>query len=308
MAQKNFIMDVARLMVAAAWADGRLSNSEINALKDLLFTLEDVDAQDWKELDIYIDSPVSPEETQQLLGCVMKSISSANDKALVLDMLRKLFESDGCVTSEEQELLDEIEKSVSAVDTGILSKLSKALKSAVARRTAHAETTSSADEKLDDYVKNIVYCQLQREEEQNGVRIDLPETELRKLCLATGLLARVANVDADMSDQERDAIRDIIAADWSLASEQAGVLVRVACDRTTKGLDYFRLSHGFFVCTSLEERKDFLKTLFKVANASEKTSHDEIEQIRRVANSLKLSHKDFIDAKLTIPREDRNGL
>ncbi len=54
--------------------------------------------------------------------------------------------------------------------------------------------------------------------------------------------------------------------------------------------------------------KRFLKSLFQIANASEKTSFDEIEEIRFIAQQLKLSHSDFIEAKLTIPREDRKGL
>jgi hypothetical protein len=45
-----------------------------------------------------------------------------------------------------------------------------------------------------------------------------------------------------------------------------------------------------------------------VANAADQTSFDEIEEIRELAKGLELSHQDFIDAKLTVPREDRGGL
>ena len=34
----------------------------------------------------------------------------------------------------------------------------------------------------------------------------------------------------------------------------------------------------------------------------------EIEEIRSLAQGMELSHQDFIDAKLAIPREDRKGL
>ena len=37
-------------------------------------------------------------------------------------------------------------------------------------------------------------------------------------------------------------------------------------------------------------------------------SNEEIEEIRSIANSLKIDHSDFIDAKLTLPDIDRNGL
>jgi hypothetical protein len=45
-----------------------------------------------------------------------------------------------------------------------------------------------------------------------------------------------------------------------------------------------------------------------VANAAHQTSFEEIEEIRSIAKGMELSHQDFIDAKLAIPREDRGGL
>jgi tellurite resistance protein len=47
--------------------------------------------------------------------------------------------------------------------------------------------------------------------------------------------------------------------------------------------------------------------LFAVAAADGGVSNDEIEEIRGISNSLKLTHKEFIDAKLRIPREIRES-
>jgi hypothetical protein len=44
-----------------------------------------------------------------------------------------------------------------------------------------------------------------------------------------------------------------------------------------------------------------------VAAAAGRASNEEIEEIRSIANSLRLTHKAFIDAKLTLPREKRAG-
>ncbi|UCD33882.1 MAG: TerB family tellurite resistance protein, partial [Desulfobacterales bacterium] len=57
-----------------------------------------------------------------------------------------------------------------------------------------------------------------------------------------------------------------------------------------------------------DERKSFLQCLFNIANASDMTSFKEVEEIRRISEALKLSHKDFIEAKLTIPRQNREVL
>jgi hypothetical protein len=47
--------------------------------------------------------------------------------------------------------------------------------------------------------------------------------------------------------------------------------------------------------------------LFTIAVQDGQVSYDEIEEIRTIAYVLKLTHKQFIDAKLTIPREQRSN-
>ena len=89
MPDRKFIMDLAKLLIAAAWADGRLQNEEINALKDLLFSLEDVTGDEWAHLEIYMDSPVSMEERINLLQSVLEQIKSDQDKELVVATLEK---------------------------------------------------------------------------------------------------------------------------------------------------------------------------------------------------------------------------
>jgi hypothetical protein len=42
-----------------------------------------------------------------------------------------------------------------------------------------------------------------------------------------------------------------------------------------------------------------------VAAADGHASYDEIEEIRQISRTLKLPHEAFIDAKLRVPREQR---
>lgn len=308
MADKRFIMDLAKLVIGAAWADGRLANEEINSLKDLLFNLEDLTGEDWAHLEVYMDSPVASDEREGLLQAVLDQIRSDADKDLVVTTLEKLFRADGVVTDEERSFLGEISSAVSDVDTGILSGFSKIVKKALAGRSHSYQAATQRESQIEDYVANTIYYQLKSDSRKQGFEIDLPEPKLKKLCLAAGLLARISAVDEDITEQEKQAIKDVLSAEWNLSGPEADLVVQISCYRTLKGLDYFRLTRGFFECTDIAERKDFLKCLFKIANASGKTSYDEMEEIRRVANSLKLSHRDFIEAKLTIPDEDREAL
>ncbi|MHC4543332.1 MAG: tellurite resistance TerB family protein [Planctomycetota bacterium] len=305
---REFIMNLAKLLIAAAWADGELQNEEINALKDLLFNIEDVTGDEWAQLEIYMDSPVSPQEREKLLSTVLEQIKTEEDKELVVSTLENLFQADGIVTGEEISLLEEVKKGVLDVETGVLARLSKMIKTAVTRRGDTYDSAAQRESQIDDYIENNIYYHLKSESEKKGIKFDLPSEQVKKLCLAAGLLARISAVDSDISEDEIRIIKEVLSTQWGLSEQQAQIVTQICCDKTLQGLDYFRLSRGFFDCTTLDERRNFVKCLFRIANASEKTSYDETEEIRKISNSLKLTHKDFIEAKLTIPDEDREVL
>ncbi|MBN2182631.1 MAG: TerB family tellurite resistance protein [Sedimentisphaerales bacterium] len=308
MLNKEFVMDLARLVIAAAWADGRLQNEEINSLKDLLFNLEEVTGEDWATLEIYMDSPVEPQEADQLLERVLSRIKSPQDRDFVIATLENLIRADGVVSDEEKAILEKIKEQASSVEVGIFAKLSKMMKRSISNRNQTYKSAAQRESQINDFIENKIYYQLKSDRDKKGIKIDLPEEKLKQLCLAAGLLARIAAVDSGISDREKQTIRDVLSEQWNLSERQANIITEISCDRTLKGLDFFRLTRGFFECTTLQQRKDFIKSLFRIANASDKTSHDETEEIRRISNSLKLSHKDFIEAKLTIPDEQREVL
>ncbi|MBW2192199.1 MAG: TerB family tellurite resistance protein, partial [Deltaproteobacteria bacterium] len=110
MSDKTFIMDLGKLLIAAAWVDGELSKEEINALKDLLFAIPEISGEEWKHLEIYMDSPVTPEEREALLSRVLANATEKEDKILVIDTLTKLFQADGKISDDEHAVLQEIKE------------------------------------------------------------------------------------------------------------------------------------------------------------------------------------------------------
>ena len=69
---------LAKLMIAVSWADGKIENAEVNALKEVLFSLPDLDAVEWAELEIYMDSPVGESERYLLLENVLAVLSNTS--------------------------------------------------------------------------------------------------------------------------------------------------------------------------------------------------------------------------------------
>jgi uncharacterized tellurite resistance protein B-like protein len=300
MSQNGFVLDMAKLVIVAAWADGELANDEVNALKDLLFKLEEVSGDDWAVLRMYMESPVSEAEAEALLGRVLGAIRSETDKRLALETLEALFHSDGEVTVEEETMLAVFRGEIAGVETGLLAGLTRSLKVTISKRSEAVAASCLREHATDDYVNNTVFYDLSRREAEAGIQIDRPEDEVRKLCLVAGLMSRIAWVDKEIAAEEKVAMREVLMGAYGLSGAEADLLVDLSCSRAIRGLDHYRLCQNFFDCTTIDERRAFLKVLFRIADAADNTSHDEIEEIRAIACGLKLSHQDFIDAKVTV--------
>ena len=307
MSNKTFILDLGKLLIAVAWADGKLTNQEINALKELLFLLPEISGEEWMVLELYMESPVSEEERQKLLGRVLDGMTSTADKTLVLETLGKLIHSEDVPKEAEASIVESLRQDIEAKSTGILAHLINPLKRAIGSRVGHYSTEGGRESRIDDYIKNTIYYQLFSEMKTRGMTLSLSDQEIRKVCLAAGLMARVAWVDKAFCDQEQDSVTRTLADEWQLPKEEAQLIMEISHQRIMKGLDFVQLSKGFCECTTVSERKAFLRSLFAIANTAHKTSSEEIEEIRSISKGLELGHQDFIEAKLTISREDRGG-
>ena len=308
MANRDLIIDLGKLMIAVAWVDGQLHRDEINALKELMFLLPDISGEDWMELEIYMTHSVTDIERQELLERVLNRIHSPQEKRLALDTLEKLVTGDGTPSKAPPTVLETIRQDIEGKSTGLFTHLTGPFRNALKSRARHYTGKSSREDRLPDFIKNTIYFQLISEMHNQGRTLSFPEPEARKICLAAGLMAHVAWVDYEVCHREQAAMSLGLQQLWNLSKEEADLIVGISHVRIMHGLDLVRLTTGFREYTTIEERKDFLRCLFGIANAADRTSHEEIEEIRRIAIALELPHQEFINAKLTIPREDRGGL
>jgi uncharacterized tellurite resistance protein B-like protein len=298
-------MALAKVMIAAAWADGSINIEELNSLKDLLFQLPEMTASDWAELDIYIETQVGDAERARLVADLQSSLKTSQDKELALTMIDELVGADGEISAAEQASVEEIKSAIRDANVGVLGGMGNFLGSSLNRRSKVVENAPNREMYLDDYVKNKVYYSVSRRLELEETDIDISERELRRLSLAGGLMARVAYVDHEVQEGEFDSMVSAIQSNWELSDFEAALVAEAAVSTITKGLDYYRLSRQFFENTTEDERVHFMDALFAVADGDGHVSYEEIEEIRTIATVLKLHHKQFIDAKLKIPRERR---
>jgi uncharacterized tellurite resistance protein B-like protein len=305
MPKPEVVKSLAKVIIAAAWLDGNISNEELNSLKDLLFLMPGMTASDWDELDIYIEEPVGEEERARLIEVLRSNLANPSDRELAMQALETVIEADGKVSEEERQALMEIKENLTQSGAGLMGQFGRLVRAPIQRRTHTIANAPNREENLVDFVHNKIYYSLNRLLHEEGKRIELSESDLRKLSLAGGLMARVGNVDGEIQPEELEVMAEGIRAHWHISREEADLVAEVAALEISRGLDNYRLTRHFFECTSEQERLDFLNVLFAVADGDGFVSFEEIEDIRTIATILKLRHKQFIAAKLTIPRERR---
>jgi uncharacterized tellurite resistance protein B-like protein len=305
MANQNFLLTLAKVIIAAAWADGEISNDEINSLKDLLFRLPDITGREWAMLEMYLHAPIGSTERARLVEQLQSELRSPADKNLAIQALSDLIEADGKITPAEQKAYGDIKSAIDQVDVGLFGLVGRILGAPLDRRTRHVAETKGRELFLEDFIKNKVFYEIRRRLAANGNELDIPEDTLRRLSLAGGLMARVAFVDKKVTPGERDTIIHALHSGWDISSEEAAFVAEVAVSEASSEMDYYRLTRSFFDGTTERERVAFMDVLFAVAAADGFVSYEEIEETRNIANSLKLTHKQFIDAKLKVPADQR---
>ncbi len=282
-----------KALAALAWADGDLSNQELNYIKTLArkFNLPN---QAWRELDPCLEDYIPPDEADGLLKSFLDLIGAPDEKRLLLDSLKEMADADDEISPEEQEFLSKairLIKKTSSVKM-LTSPFRELFKAAVS-------SSQKSKEQAQIFARNKILYKLQRRIQQGKLSPVAPE-RLEYLSLFAGLLARVACVDRDFSAAELDSLKREIVRLGDFNADEVAVITSVVQDTTLKGVDNALLSAGFFNVSDQEQRRQLLECLFALAAADGKISSVETEEIRSIATALGFSHKQFIAAKLAV--------
>jgi len=305
MPNDQLIKSLAKVLVAAAWADGEFSNDELNSLKDLLFHLPGMNAQDWAEIDIYIDSPVGPEERDRLIAELQAQLTTQEQRDAVIAALDEMAEAAGEMNDSETEVIEAIRSDILSSSAHVGGLFGRFTRGRSKQRTQTMAGSPNREAYLDDFVRNKIYYDLNHKPGRENAALNMPDAELRRLSLAGGLMARVAYVDRQVSEAENERIVQVLQKLWELSALQASLVVETSVSEIASGMDYYRLVREFFEATTEEDRLRFVDVLFAVAASDGQASDAEMEEIRTISYGLLLTHQQFIDAKLKIPREQR---
>jgi uncharacterized tellurite resistance protein B-like protein len=302
MAKHPLAMALAKVVIAAAWADGNLAPEEVNSLKNMLAEAGQtvgsgemaLTMQDWAELDIYLYSPVGPDERRRLVEELAANLRGPRDRALAFEALDQLLSADRVTTDDERRVAGEIRAALERADAGPLAAFGTLLRRGFGVKAPGPNREQYLDEFLNNRVYYAVRVRLGKAPEED---LGIPAEEARKLALAGGILATVARVDANVAEAERERIVAALEQGWGLSRDRATLVAEAAIEESKANLDPYTLTYTFAQSTTVEERVRFLDALFAVAAADGGISSEESAEISRIANAIRLEQRHFVEAK-----------
>ncbi len=113
-------------------------------------------------------------------------------------------------------------------------------------------------------------------------------------------LSRVAHADRHISPEETREMERIVMELGELPEEQAVLVVQMAKTQSLLfgGTENYLVTREFNRLATREQKLRLLECLFAISAADRSVSTAEDNEIRRISKELRLSHKDFIHARL----------
>jgi uncharacterized tellurite resistance protein B-like protein len=129
--------------------------------------------------------------------------------------------------------------------------------------------------------------------------LDKPIQEEIQLA-TTALFMEMMTMDDVCQDSERSTVASLVQKCFSLSAEQAEALITAAEEKRRHAVDYFEFTSLINKQCSLEEKIQFVQSLWQIAYADGVLDPYEEYLVRKLADLLYVPHTDFIMAKLRV--------
>ena len=284
MMMRSDALALLKVLIAAAWADSRLSHAEINYLKSLAkrFKLSD---SDWLEMEPHLEDPPSESEIDALFQDLLARIGTPAGRSEVIRHIEGILNADENLSAEEHDFLEQYTLVLREASTVEL--LVSRMRGLFQKRPAPAMVD------LDEFIRNKIFFKLRRR-----IGTDQITPEMYRMCLLGGLMGIVARADGEIHGHELEAIRRHLQSQGNFEPDALDTLMAIVEEELVRGLDRSRLISEYTSKLGFDERVELLDLLFGIACADGGLTHAELEELRGVSSAMNLSHRQYIDAKL----------
>ena len=132
----------------------------------------------------------------------------------------------------------------------------------------------------------------------SGAKPARDTTPLRALELScAALMFEVARSDFTIDETEREAIHLLLTENFALSEEDVATVTEEAAENVDAATCLFEFTRTINEIATVEQKRQLLTMMWRVALADDALSRYEEHLIRKVADLLYLPHNDFMLAK-----------
>jgi uncharacterized tellurite resistance protein B-like protein len=113
-------------------------------------------------------------------------------------------------------------------------------------------------------------------------------------------LLEMSNIDGEFSVLERETIISVLKKDYHLPDEDAVSLMEASKKELEGSIDLWHFTNLINQHYSLEEKIRIIETVWRIAFTDGKLDKHEDYLLHKLATLLRLTHKQLIEAKLTV--------
>ena len=123
----------------------------------------------------------------------------------------------------------------------------------------------------------------------------------RDVRIATcALLLEIANIDGRFSESEKKSVVEILQDSYQLSAEHATALMKAADEQLEKSIDLWHFAKLINENYSTEEKIRIIEMVWQIIYTDGKLDKHEDYLAHKLANLLRLSHEQLIEAKLKV--------
>lgn len=121
------------------------------------------------------------------------------------------------------------------------------------------------------------------------------------------LLLEMAHIDGEFSEDEKARIISILKSKYRLTEEYVTALMVAARDELNRSLDYWQFAHLINENYTDQEKKEIVELAWRIVYVDGRMDAHEDYLMHKLAKLLRVSHKEFIDAKVKAKRGSSTG-
>lgn len=278
-----------KMLVAAAWADERITPSEIRMITEYLRRFG-IDEPGFEAVRALLKRPLSAEEAEALVREQLAILDTREERSAVLAATGDLLLADDTLAPQEGAFLARLRELTSNPTTpqlfvsrlqGIWEQLPPAAGAAAAAGSARQESERFFRQRLLEHFRRMLALARAR----SGQPLDdgIADEDLYRVVIRGALLSSVALADTKLVPAEEAELLKLLAADEAISEADLRVVVEVYKAAAMDQLDLSWIVREFMRRATPDDASRLLDSLFLVGVADGNLREEELAAIREIA-------------------------